>query len=453
MMATPMVVPASPPAGGGTPEPTGNPVDPAGPTFQSCLDEAPDSTAATGPTSDPAGPTGQAQGTPHGHRPGKPVAAPAPATQPASPAADETAAIPEAPATPEAAAVAAEPVPPKSEKGKEAKDDDLATAAAPTGEIATTGSPALALQPVPVVPLPEAPQAGPPQGVPVVPAAPDANIAAAVALTGSNTPDAVALAADSTTTAQASPATIPAGALQAPLVSAATTNAQAAEASTDAVSPSAAIPPKKAVDPTAAATPWAVSREQIQQSATPAVAMGAASAAIAASAQDASAAAGASLPAAPAEATPVPVVISSRIEHLPATARAVMQTSARTGISRARIELRPPELGHVEIRLRYSSDGVKATVTASSPAAAQALTSSAGDLKRALEAQGLTVLGLDVGHTGTDDGRRPEGGADGPFSQPSATGGGDDGDADEQTVTTTSTIRIPAAGSSVDVLA
>ena len=85
----------------------------------------------------------------------------------------------------------------------------------------------------------------------------------------------------------------------------------------------------------------------------------------------------------------------------------MIQTSARTGISRARIDLRPPELGHVEIRLRYGTDGVRATVTASSPAAVQALGSTTGDLKRALEAQGLTVLGLDVGHAGPEDHRRP----------------------------------------------
>ena len=156
----------------------------------------------------------------------------------------------------------------------------------------------------------------------------------------------------------------------------------------------------------------------------------------------------------PADGRPTPVVISSRLEHLAATARAVMQTSARTGISRARIDLRPPELGHVEIRLRYGSDGVKATVTASSPAAAQALGSSVGDLRRALEAQGLTVLGLDVGHTGSEDGSRPDGDPQTQLSQASpAHGDSEDADADEQDVTTTSTVHIPAAGSSVDVLA
>jgi flagellar hook-length control protein FliK len=207
------------------------------------------------------------------------------------------------------------------------------------------------------------------------------------------------------------------------------------------------IPPKKTGEVTTVAAPLAATtKEQAQATSTPG--------SIAPPAQQSSAGAAPTAPSPPpAQDTSIPVIVSSRIEHLTATARAVMQTSGRTGISRARIELRPPELGHVEIRLRYSSDGVKATVTASSPAAAQALTSSAGDLKRALEAQGLNVLALDVGHTGSEDGRRPENGAQGQLSQPSAATGDGDEDGDGQAAATTSTVRIPAAGSSVDVLA
>ena len=95
-----------------------------------------------------------------------------------------------------------------------------------------------------------------------------------------------------------------------------------------------------------------------------------------------------------------------------------------------------------------------ATVTASSPAAVQALTASTGDLRRSLEAQGFTVLGLDVGQAGTEDKQRPDGNADAarasqiaPASQGDRAGTGDE---DDQT--TTETVRVPAAGSSVDVL-
>lgn len=156
-------------------------------------------------------------------------------------------------------------------------------------------------------------------------------------------------------------------------------------------------------------------------------------------------------PAAPA-AAPVPVVVTSRLAHLEAVARAVVQTSTRSGITSARIDLRPPELGHIEIRLRYGSDGVTATVTASSPAAAQALGSSAGDLRRALEAQGLTVVGLDVGHTGAEDRPRPEGDAG---QAAGGTGAVDAAglDEDDDEATSTTNTRVPVAGSSMDVLA
>jgi flagellar hook-length control protein FliK len=158
----------------------------------------------------------------------------------------------------------------------------------------------------------------------------------------------------------------------------------------------------------------------------------------------------AAAPPPPTLAGEIPLVVGSRLAHLATVARAVVQTSARTGITSARIDLRPPELGHVEIRLRYGADGVTATVTASSQAAADALGSSAGDLRRALEAQGLTVLALDVGHAGAGDRRRPEG--DGrPQPGTGASTALDEGvDGEETTITTT---RIPAAGSSVDVLA
>jgi hypothetical protein len=137
---------------------------------------------------------------------------------------------------------------------------------------------------------------------------------------------------------------------------------------------------------------------------------------------------------------------TSRLDHLPNVVLTIIQGSARTGAGRARIDLRPPELGHVEIRLRYSSDGVRASLTAASPEAVQALGACAGDLKRALEAQGLTVLGLDVGHAGAEEHRKPDGDrAETPGPHASNTD-------EENDSATIETLRVRAAGSSIDVL-
>jgi flagellar hook-length control protein FliK len=70
--------------------------------------------------------------------------------------------------------------------------------------------------------------------------------------------------------------------------------------------------------------------------------------------------------------------------------------AARDGAAQAHITLHPAELGEVSIRLRYHAGGVSADVLAVSQAAAQALQGAASELRRSLEAQGLTVHALDV---------------------------------------------------------
>lgn len=148
------------------------------------------------------------------------------------------------------------------------------------------------------------------------------------------------------------------------------------------------------------------------------------------------------------------VVVSSRLDHLSAVATAVMQTSARTGIGRARIDLRPAELGHVEIRLSYNADGVRATVTAQNADAVHALSSATGDLRRALEAQGLTVLALDVNHAGAEDRPRPDSeAAEQSQTTPGVQGVAGDEDDESDSTTEIQSVRVPAAGRSVDVLA
>jgi flagellar hook-length control protein FliK len=129
--------------------------------------------------------------------------------------------------------------------------------------------------------------------------------------------------------------------------------------------------------------------------------------------------------------------------------QSVIQIAARGGATTARIVLAPPELGHVEIRLHYSDSGVSATVVADRPEAAQALGQSIGELRRALESHGVSILSLDVSQAGPEEQRgsqretpgRPGQGA-GPQTAPESL--------DEISIEVS---RLPLAGSSVDVLA
>lgn len=107
-------------------------------------------------------------------------------------------------------------------------------------------------------------------------------------------------------------------------------------------------------------------------------------------------------PAAPAAgggAAPAPAATPTafaRLGELPASAAALLEVATGARATRARIVLTPPELGKVEIRLRYGADGVSATFHADSPQAAQSLAGAAGDLRRSLETQGIPVVRIDV---------------------------------------------------------
>lgn len=109
----------------------------------------------------------------------------------------------------------------------------------------------------------------------------------------------------------------------------------------------------------------------------------------------------------------------------------------------------------MQIHLHYGDDGVTATLHADNPQAAQTLQQAAPDLRRALQAQGMTLLGLDVrdgtsqepgersGESRKDGGRRSGG------RRGASTGDGLDG----VEGVSLDPRRLPAPGSSVDVLA
>jgi flagellar hook-length control protein FliK len=99
---------------------------------------------------------------------------------------------------------------------------------------------------------------------------------------------------------------------------------------------------------------------------------------------------------------PAPLRPRVTLAELAEEARAVIRMTAGGGLSAARIILSPPELGQVEIRLRYRGGGVRAELSAESVQAAQALGQASAELRRSLEDQGLTVLGLDIRHSGPE---------------------------------------------------
>jgi flagellar hook-length control protein FliK len=79
---------------------------------------------------------------------------------------------------------------------------------------------------------------------------------------------------------------------------------------------------------------------------------------------------------------------------------ATIELATRQGIAKARIELHPEELGHISIRLSQTSEGLRARVTADTPAGAQALTQGRGELRQTLSSMGLSLLRLDIGSSG-----------------------------------------------------
>jgi flagellar hook-length control protein FliK len=95
---------------------------------------------------------------------------------------------------------------------------------------------------------------------------------------------------------------------------------------------------------------------------------------------------------APGHAPTLPV----RADHV----GAMLRLLEHRGQVQAQLTLHPAELGGVEVRLRQTAHGLMATVTADRADAAHVLQQAGADLRRALEAQGVQVAGLDIGMAG-----------------------------------------------------
>jgi flagellar hook-length control protein FliK len=131
--------------------------------------------------------------------------------------------------------------------------------------------------------------------------------------------------------------------------------------------------------------------------------------------------------------------------------RAVVSVAKVRGSATARITLRPDTRGGVQVKLRAGRDGVSAELVADSAHAAQALVTAGGDLRRALEAQGVNLLGLDVRTAG--DGTEAHGHEGRRAAESELMGGQRGTDAGEDPEITIEPSRLPDPGSQVDVLA
>jgi flagellar hook-length control protein FliK len=182
--------------------------------------------------------------------------------------------------------------------------------------------------------------------------------------------------------------------------------------------------------------------------ATPADTSAAAAATATTPAPTTTATATAAAPAAPASSGSVP--LAQAVE----TVRLTVSAAARSGVTRARIALRPEELGGVEVHLRHTAEGLTARVVADVPEAAHLLAQAAGELRRSLEQQGVNIVRIDVGTAG-DEAAGTGTGAAGHEQRDGRRNGGSNaaGDAPETDLPIPDrTIELPN-GALVDVLA
>jgi flagellar hook-length control protein FliK len=157
---------------------------------------------------------------------------------------------------------------------------------------------------------------------------------------------------------------------------------------------------------------------------------------------------------APAPAPPTPAPPTPRLPVHPDHARALLHIANHRGQAQARLTLHPAELGGVEVRLRVTTHGLVASITAERPESAQVLQQAGADLKRALEAQGVEVAALDFSVAGDEARQR----ADRRDADPTARRAANRADDDEELSPIdpdhpTTTAPTIALGALVDVLA
>jgi hypothetical protein len=130
----------------------------------------------------------------------------------------------------------------------------------------------------------------------------------------------------------------------------------------------------------------------------------------------------------------------------------------RNGGARATLQLKPVELGLVDVHLRTTRNGLVATISAQDAAGLSALQQAGSELRRSLEERGVTLARLDLQLSSSgQDGRGPGGGAADRSSSGNRRGSGALADpgaeeilGDELTITT---VTSAPTGALVDVQA
>ncbi len=161
----------------------------------------------------------------------------------------------------------------------------------------------------------------------------------------------------------------------------------------------------------------------------------------------------------PVSSTSLPPSRTVGLDRAVETVRLALRAAADRSVAHARISLSPRELGGIEIHLRHTAEGLVARVVAEHGGAAQLLQHAGAELRRALEAQGLTLLQLDIGASGEQSGRAA--GEQRGFGEAAARRDGTGGSADGDASLASGDAEIPAApdtlalsnGVLVDVLA
>jgi flagellar hook-length control protein FliK len=136
-------------------------------------------------------------------------------------------------------------------------------------------------------------------------------------------------------------------------------------------------------------------------------------------------------PQAPSQTSTAPSAADSGValQQAVETVQATVELAARQGLTQARIQLHPAELGEVRIHLTQTSAGLLARVSAESSAAAQALISAHAELRQSLSSLGIDLAQLHVGahESGAADLGQPGAGGQqaGAQQHPSAHASGD----------------------------
>jgi flagellar hook-length control protein FliK len=175
-------------------------------------------------------------------------------------------------------------------------------------------------------------------------------------------------------------------------------------------------------------------------------------------------------PAQPVATSPIAPASAPAMPSTPAVQRAVPLSRAIAttgvmvhmmtdkGVNHARLNLKPAELGGIEVRLRSTNDGIHALLVADSPEAARMLASAGDDLKRQLEDKNVNLLSLDVSTSGQRQDQpsaafNPEGFGDDRYRPNMSRGGAHESALLMETPEVADTVLVLPDGVHVDVLA